>query len=847
MKRRGISSRLYSGSSSSNSGGGGGSRNSASIEPSPSLASAPTNNSTTTATLIITTTSTSSRTKNNRNRSRRRSPLYNDIIQQSAANNRRRTKISSKRSAESKKPRVSPTIDSDLLRFLSEQRKAQAQQAQTTVAINQTTLPTSEEISIPNLPSQSTRDTLGQKQRIAMSVISSGDSSSAVNTNNVDIKNVGGENELSTVESSPAAQDSEIGDKSSSPLLTTQSEVTESSSDDSITEQVMDDDDDAFMREQNNLQSEQWMNQYHAEKVASILIENGAHSLDAYVAGVAVQNYATTRFRRRQINRFLRNRDELWATYKLINATTTASMSTASETTTTNTEGTVISDMQQEQEQEEMNNVEEVISLMLEFGMTPADCVAIFIHTPSIALMQPRRSVSAPSINGETMTDDESSDDTGMTLEETLETTLVTVLIKTLKLRKYDARKIIRNCPGLLTMRGSQNAKEVIQLLSKLGASPSSLAREKSFLNSVLRKSPASIFRFVAFLSSENIRMKVKSTGPFLRKSDSQELFNVLCPPHAKTEADGDSYYASSDSSIEEDGTDTTTATSSETSRNILAISNTHQTKSRMRIQSDSIDRQYQKANEIAEALHSQLGIRNVEAVIKKYPSVLLLDLKKDIFPISDFLFFQIGMEASDIPKVLESYPAMFGASLQTMETNLRYLSDELEVTDDSLPKIFRAFPAILTLDKDKDMVPVVKFLEEIGVSNIGRFVTRLPALLGYSVENELKPKWTFLTSYLGLDSFEIVKFPGYFAYPMERIQTRFRYLRQEKGIPTRLFSVDHVLRFGDADFCMSVAGDTSVNEFHKFVNEYKKSNKQLKKQKGQQRKNNSINHKKKI
>lgn len=98
----------------------------------------------------------------------------------------------------------------------------------------------------------------------------------------------------------------------------------------------------------------------------------------------------------------------------------------------------------------------------------------------------------------------------------------------------------------------------------------------------------------------------------------------------------------------------------------------------------------------------------------------------------------------------------------------------------------------------------------------------------------------------MGLDSFEIVKFPGYFAYPMERIQTRFRYLREEKGIPTRLFSVDHVLRFGDADFLMSVAGDTSVNEFHKFVNEYKKSNKQLKKTKGQ-RKNNPINHKKKI
>jgi len=45
-------------------------------------------------------------------------------------------------------------------------------------------------------------------------------------------------------------------------------------------------------------------------------------------------------------------------------------------------------------------------------------------------------------------------------------------------------------------------------------------------------------------------------------------------------------------------------------------------------------------------------------------------------------------------------------------------------VSQDDLPKIIRAFPSILLLDVQSDMEPVVAFLREIGVANMGRFVT---------------------------------------------------------------------------------------------------------------------------
>lgn len=58
-------------------------------------------------------------------------------------------------------------------------------------------------------------------------------------------------------------------------------------------------------------------------------------------------------------------------------------------------------------------------------------------------------------------------------------------------------------------------------------------------------------------------------------------------------------------------------------------------------------------------------------------------------------------------------------------------------------------------------------------------------------------------------DYFEVVRFPAFFSYPLERvIKTRYEYLRDCKRLPLSLVSVDDVLRFGDIDFAVTVAGD---------------------------------------
>ena len=117
---------------------------------------------------------------------------------------------------------------------------------------------------------------------------------------------------------------------------------------------------------------------------------------------------------------------------------------------------------------------------------------------------------------------------------------------------------------------------------------------------------------------------------------------------------------------------------------------------------------------------------------------------------------------------------------------------------------------------------------------------SRLPAILGYSVEDDLKPKWGYLSQVCGFDYFEVVRFPAYFSYPLERITSRYEYLGS-KGIPLRLVNVDTVLRFGDDDFATTVAGDSDNGKnFRAYVRERRSKTRKTKNKNAEHRQNNA-------
>jgi mTERF len=536
-----------------------------------------------------------------------------------------------------------------------------------------------------------------------------------------------------------------------------------------------------------------WLGQFNRNRVAQKLVSIGAEEAEAHVAGTA----------RRKIREFLRERDSLW------NAPNTSNGN--------NNDG---GEALQSRLQQKMKTKKEpthpgygfddVVELLMDYGLTGRDICAILTHSPSVAVMKPRRDKGDPRSDD----DDDSGKSGGDTLEETLNRAFSGLLCTTLQLRRYDARKVLRSTPGLLSKRGSKAAMQVVAMLSQTGVSTSSMARDKTALPTFLSRSPAGLFRLISFLSSDAIRMPIKQIGPLIRRSESLELLNAVVPA-PKLILDN-----SSTSTDEDDITDP------EVEEALLGKAS--------ELREQKIVETYKKMAATAWTLRNEIGTKDLGLIVSAYPSVLLLDAKEQILPVASYLMEELGICDGDLVSVLQLYPVLLGKTVEELQEVEAFLL-WLEVEPDNLASIFRSFPNLLMLDVKKDMLPVVEFLQSIGISNIGRFISRLPPVLGYSVENELRPKWNYLNSVSMYANFELSKFPAYFSYPFERvIKTRYEYLSSKQS-PTDIIPIDTILRFGDKDFATKVARDDDSGQNFRAFADGRKTSKALPKHRKKQ------------
>jgi hypothetical protein len=546
----------------------------------------------------------------------------------------------------------------------------------------------------------------------------------------------------------------------------------------------------------------QWrMRQLNRHTVAQKLIALGANEEEANLAGRAVQRYCLVRTARRRIRTFLKERDSLWRNGSMrSNGMLDDMVAAAGGDTTLSSFNMVASTTTMTA----TYSLDDTLQVMQEFDLSGKDICAILTHSPSLALMMPRKSFLNQDIRDATTKSNIPATGTGETLEDTLERTFHGLLLHTLGLRKYDARKVIRTCPGLLSVRGSKSAEQIMTMMLKLGVSEFSVARDKSSIPTLLSRSPAGLFRLIAFLCSSSIRMSMDQVGPLLRRKQSRELMDAVIPIPASTSSllPSNSNY---DQSIDVMDHDILDDDDDDSMTEAEIWSKTREERKRR------IEDIYRNMTRTAYTLRTEIGTEDLSRVISAYPNVLLLDVDRQILPVARYLMDDLGILSGDLARVLQLFPMLLGMDIADMEVVVGYLL-ALGIDEVDMPSIFRAFPALLTM-KPKDMQPVVDYLRSIGVVDIGAFVTRLPPVLGYNVEKDLRPKWEFLKVVCMFASFEINKFPAYFSYPLERvIRTRYEYLSC-KGISRQLIPVDSVLRYGDKDFATKVARDEDKGE----------------------------------
>lgn len=134
------------------------------------------------------------------------------------------------------------------------------------------------------------------------------------------------------------------------------------------------------------------------------------------------------------------------------------------------------------------------------------------------------------------------------------------------------------------------------------------------------------------------------------------------------------------------------------------------------------IEEGYRSMEAVADVLRRNAGIRDFRKILSSYPHVFFVNIT-NVVSVTNYLREEVGMTKEDLAKTIQTFPTLLDSDVAKISSIIDFLIS-IEVNEDDLPSILRSFPATLTLDVDKNMVPVVEFLRGIGVRNIGRFVT---------------------------------------------------------------------------------------------------------------------------
>ncbi|KAL0421715.1 UNVERIFIED_CONTAM: Transcription termination factor MT, chloroplastic [Sesamum latifolium] len=201
-----------------------------------------------------------------------------------------------------------------------------------------------------------------------------------------------------------------------------------------------------------------------------------------------------------------------------------------------------------------------------------------------------------------------------------------------------------------------------------------------------------------------------------------------------------------------------------------------------------------------------EIGITNKKLghVIATSPQLLLR--KPQEFDQVVFFFKGLGLDEEAIARTLGRCPEIFAASIdKTLEKKLEFLSN-VGIPKTHLPRVIRKYPELFVCDVDRALLPRMRYLMRIGLSkkDIGSMVCRFSPLLGYSIEEVLRPKLEFLVYTMKKPVRDVVDYPRYFSYSLEKkIKPRYWVL---KGRNIE-FSLKEMLGKNDEEFAAEYLG----------------------------------------
>lgn len=184
--------------------------------------------------------------------------------------------------------------------------------------------------------------------------------------------------------------------------------------------------------------------------------------------------------------------------------------------------------------------------------------------------------------------------------------------------------------------------------------------------------------------------------------------------------------------------------------------------------------------------------------LFEMFPELLSSNPYTDLYPVFDFLLNDIGLTYPDIRKSILRCPRLLISSVEhQLRPTLLFLKEFGFVGD---YKINCRTAVLLVSSVENTLIPKLNFLCELGFdySEVKTLVLRLPVLLTYSIEKNLRPKVEYFLEEMNGEMWELKRFPQYFAFSLEgRIKPRHRMLAKY-GLQ---LSLPEMLKYSDAQF----------------------------------------------
>ena len=115
--------------------------------------------------------------------------------------------------------------------------------------------------------------------------------------------------------------------------------------------------------------------------------------------------------------------------------------------------------------------------------------------------------------------------------------------------------------------------------------------------------------------------------------------------------------------------------------------------------------------------------------------------------------FLDRGVSKEDLVVSIQYYPELLNLSLMGhIMPKAHYFQTELGISDKTFAQVFVKHSWVLRLNMESGVRHTVQWLRDFGATKktLGQLILKFPPILGYSVENNLKPKLDYFIHYLG-------------------------------------------------------------------------------------------------